>query len=69
MADISAEAKKEIEKMALKATEKLMDIAVDNFKENLKSARMSLDIATGLHARAVHQHLDSIGQQPTKTPE
>lgn len=69
MADLSDDARKQIEKMALKATEKLLDAAVDNFKETVKAAHMAMDVQAGLHLRAMTQQLDAMAQQPSQVPE
>ena len=58
---LSDDARKQIEKMALKKTEQLMDLALDSFKESVKAAHMAMDVQQGLHIRAVNQHLDAQG--------
>jgi len=69
MTELSEEAKREIEKMALKATEKIMDGAVEIFKIALSAGEKTMDASTAaahnaliesvqLHSRAVARVLD-----------
>ena len=66
MSEISVEAKKELEKMALKATEKLMDIAIDSFRESCVQSRRATDINMAAYHNAALAAVEAAFSKQTK---